>query len=82
MLYLHLRHRGNWRRCWIMVPLIAPIAIAANLLRILTLMAVTLWLGDGVAHSWVHPAAGLILFGFAMAMLVALDRLILRGETS
>ncbi|MGC6401666.1 exosortase [Sphingomonas sp. FW199] len=80
MLYLHLRHGGDWRQCWIMVPVIVPIAVVANLLRILTLMVVTLWLGDCVAQSWVHPAAGLILFGFAIAMLVALDRLIVRDR--
>ncbi|MDG5489242.1 exosortase/archaeosortase family protein [Sphingomonas sp. BGYR3] len=75
MLYLHLRHRGDWRRAWLVVPLIVPIAVAANLARILTLMGITIEFGDRIAQGWVHPVAGLILFAFAMAMLIALDRL-------
>lgn len=75
MLYLHLRHRGDWRRAWRVVPLIVPIAVAANLARILTLMGITIEFGDRIAQGWVHPVAGLILFAFAMAMLIVLDRL-------
>ena len=44
-------------------------------------MAITLGLGDGVAQSWVHPFAGLILFGIAMLTLILVDRLLSRAPS-
>lgn len=76
MLYLYLRHGGDWRQCWPAVLAMVPIAILANLLRVMLLMAITLWLGDGVAQGWVHPFAGLILFAIAMLALIAVDALL------
>lgn len=76
MLYLYLRHGGDWRQCWPAVLAMVPIAIVANLLRVMLLMAITLWLGDGVAQGWVHPFAGLILFAIAMLALIAVDALL------
>jgi len=81
MLYLYLRHDGDWRRCWRTVLAMVPIAILANFLRVLLLMAITLGLGDGVAQSWVHPFAGLILFGIAMLTLILVDRLLSRAPS-
>lgn len=73
VLYLSLRHGGVWRYMLAIAPLLAAVAVFANLLRVVLLMLVTLRLGDRAAQGWFHPMAGLILFAGALSALIALD---------
>ncbi len=55
-----------------------PIAIVANIIRIMILILLTYFFGDEVAQSFLHFAAGLVLFSTALALVFALDTLIHR----
>lgn len=75
LLYVHLR-RGLplWRR-GAMVMAIVPIAIAANLLRTVSLLLITYHAGDVAARTW-HNVTGIVLFVLALTLLFGTDRLL------
>jgi exosortase len=56
---------------------IVPVALAANLLRVIVLVLVTYHAGDATGRQW-HEVAGLAMFGIALATLVTFDTLISR----
>jgi exosortase len=47
----------------------APIAIAANVLRVILLVAVVEWRGEAVLASWVHPASGMLTFALSLPLI-------------
>jgi exosortase len=54
----------------VLVLLAAPfIAIAANLLRVVILVALVDWRGQGVLETWVHPGSGLMTFALALPII-------------
>ena len=53
--------------------MIVPIAIAANLLRVIVLILLTYYGGEAVAQGFLHEMAGLFMFGVALILLVAWD---------
>lgn len=78
LLFVHLRARGGRLHNALMIAAIVPIALAANLLRVLTLMLLTYHAGDAAAQ-WLHDATGVSLFLAALLLLIALDALLLRA---
>ncbi len=78
LLYLHLvRHPSTLRRAGLALALV-PIALAANVVRVLLLALVTFHFGDAAGQGLLHGASGLILFGAGLAMIWPLDRLLRR----
>ena len=76
LLYLHLTGPSRARR-WIgLLASVVPIAIAANVVRVLALVLVAYHFGDDAAQGIVHTLAGLLVFVTAFVMLVGLDSLI------
>lgn len=73
MLYVHLTNRGGGRRSIVLVLGIIPIAVLANLLRVLLLILLTYYAGDQVAQSFAHETAGLVTFGLSVLGMLALD---------
>lgn len=79
VLYIHLttgrggepggEHGGH---AALMFAAIVPIALAANLLRVLLLALVTYHAGDAAGRQW-HEAMGVLVFLVALAMLVMAD---------
>jgi exosortase len=54
----------------VLVLLAAPfIAIAANLLRVVILVALVDWRGQEILETWVHPASGLMTFALALPII-------------
>jgi EpsI family protein len=74
LLYAHLRG-ASARRTLLLVASIVPIAVAANILRVLALVLITVHFGPEAAEGVIHEALGLSVFVAALLMLVALDRL-------
>jgi exosortase len=60
----------------LLVLAIAPIALASNLVRIVSLLLVALWFGDRVAMDYYHYPAGILLFLCATALFLLLARLL------
>jgi exosortase B len=76
LLYVHLTGPSKPRRWIVLLASVVPIAIAANMLRVLALVLVAYHFGDEAAQGWVHTAAGLLVFVSAFLMLVGLDSLV------
>ena len=62
--------------CVFGVCMVIPIAIIANILRIIILVLLTYFFGDGVAQSFLHMAAGLFLFASSLALVFLIDHLV------
>lgn len=52
----------------------APVAIAANLLRVTGLVLLTVWFGSGILETAVHPLSGMLTFALALPVLFWLGR--------
>ena len=75
ILYLHLTgpsSRARWAR---VLASIVPIAIAANALRVLVLVLVTVHYGEAAAQGFLHGLAGMVVFAAALGLVLAVDRL-------
>ena len=74
LLYAHLAHRSSLGYSLLLLALAVPIAIAANVLRIITLILLTYFAGDSVAQGFLHYTAGFFLFALAILLVFALDK--------
>ncbi|HEX4182355.1 MAG TPA: exosortase V [Caulobacteraceae bacterium] len=75
LLYIYLTRGSSWRYSLLLTSLAVPIAIVANILRIMTLILLTYGFGDEVAQGFLHYTAGFFLFAMALLLVFALDRL-------
>ncbi len=57
---------------------IIPIAIAANIIRIVTLVLITYAFGDAVGQGFLHFAAGIFVFVVALLLVFAIDNILAR----
>jgi exosortase B len=77
-LYLYLTPRAGLLRGAMLLASILPIAVIANVLRVLALVLITYHYGDEAGQSFLHDFAGLALFASALAMLFGLDSILAR----
>jgi len=75
LLYIYLSRGSSWRYSILLTSLAIPIAIVANIIRIMTLVLLTYFFGDQVAQGFLHYTAGFFLFALALVLVFALDRL-------
>jgi len=47
----------------------APLAIAANVFRVILLVTLVQWQGEGILHTMVHPATGVLTFALALPVI-------------
>lgn len=73
LLYLHLQGYRSALRRTLLAVLTVPIAFAANVIRVLVLIWVTLQFGDAAGQGFVHDFAGLLLFMVALVLIVGVD---------
>jgi exosortase B len=78
LLYAHLTGPSSRARIAILVASIVPIAIAANVLRVMALVLITYHFGEEAAQGLLHGFAGMLVFVVALAMLLGVDKLIRR----
>jgi len=71
-LFIHFTNRTKRLHTAIMVASILPIAFAANIVRVLTLVLLTYHGGDEAGQGFLHGAAGAVLMAAALGMLMAL----------
>jgi exosortase/archaeosortase family protein len=55
-----------------------PIALFANMVRVIMLLLITYHLGDAAGQGLLHEVAGLFIFLVALTTLVALDAVLSR----
>jgi exosortase B len=76
LLYLHLMQYKSRLHNALMLLAIIPIAIAANVIRVATLVLITYYFGDEVGQGLAHGAAGMLLFVVALLLLWGFDALL------
>ena len=76
LLYLNLVGKRGRVRQILMIAALVPIALAANVVRIDALALITFYLGDEAGQGFLHETAGLVVFAVALALFLALDRLL------
>lgn len=78
LFYIYLLHKASWRYALLLVALIIPVAILVNILRVIALILLTYYYGDGVAQGFLHVTTGIVLFTVALAAMFGLDWLLQR----
>jgi exosortase len=76
LFYIYLVRGSSWRYSLLLAILAIPIAIIANVFRIIILILLTYFAGDAVAQGFLHFAAGLFIFVTALLLVFLLDSLI------
>jgi len=77
-LYLYLTGPGTLVRRAALLASIAPIALVANVARVLMLTLIAFYFGEEAAQSFLHGFAGMTLFATALLLLLGLDVLLRR----
>ncbi|HET7730763.1 MAG TPA: EpsI family protein, partial [Usitatibacter sp.] len=73
LLYTHVTGRPSAARTALTMAAIVPIAVVANILRVLVLVLVTVHMGEEAAQGFLHGFAGMLVFVTALALLIAFD---------
>ena len=73
LFYIYLKHQTEWRYAALLAILVIPIAIGANLLRVILLLLITKYFGNEVAQGILHEAAGFTMFALALLLLIGCD---------
>jgi exosortase len=76
LLYLHLASAARGWKSVVLLGAIIPLAIIANLLRVILLILVTIHAGDAALRGLPHEIAGMLTFTLSLLGLFLLDRLI------
>jgi exosortase len=78
MFYIYLLRNASWRYSLVLVLLVIPIAVAANIIRVAILVLLTYFFGDAVAQGFLHMAAGIVLFTSALLLVFLVDSVMSR----
>lgn len=76
LFYIYLLRNASWRYSLLLVAMVVPIAIAANIIRVVVLVLLTYFYGDAVAQGFLHMAAGLLLFTSALLLVFLVDNIL------
>ena len=73
LFYTYIRHRSNFAYMVFLVCSILPIAIIANLVRVILLLLITYHFGEAAGQGFFHEFAGLSMFATALMGIFLLD---------
>lgn len=76
LFYIYIRHQANWRYSLLLFLAIIPVAIFANLIRVLILILLTYHAGEAAAQGFLHNFAGITMFSCALLTIFAVDLVI------
>ncbi|MFQ3664715.1 MAG: archaeosortase/exosortase family protein, partial [Sphingomonadaceae bacterium] len=76
LFYIYLFHNASWRYALLLTALVLPIAIAANVVRVIILVLITYYLGDELAQGYLHDFAGIVTFVSALLFIFLIDGLL------
>ncbi|WP_297572285.1 exosortase B [uncultured Deefgea sp.] len=72
-LYVYITNHSSKIRNALLILAIIPIAFAANIIRVMTLILVTYHFGDAAGQGFIHDFAGMALFAIALIGMFTLD---------
>lgn len=73
--YLYMIKHRDWRVNAIVLACLIPIAVLANICRVMLLVLITYFLGFDAGQGFLHDGAGLMMFAVALALVFAIDSL-------
>jgi exosortase len=76
LLYIYLMRGSSLVYSIILVIVVIPVAIVANILRIMVLVLLTYFYGNEVAQGFLHFTAGMFLFATALLFVFLIDHLL------
>jgi exosortase B len=76
LFYVYMLRGSNWRYSMLLLALVVPIAIAANIIRVLALVLITYHLGDAAAQGYLHNFAGMVTFTSALLFIFLIDKIL------
>ena len=71
--YLYAAKHSDWRINAAVLSALIPIAIAANILRVMALTLITYYLGYDAGQGFMHDGAGLVMFAAALGLVFVVD---------
>ena len=74
LLFAHWFQEASWKGYLFAFAISVPIALVANVLRIITLLFMVRTLGPGLLDTALHPLSGVLSFAFALAMFGIVQR--------
>jgi exosortase len=74
--YIYLLHNASWRYALLLMLFLLPIAIAANVVRVIILVLLTYYAGNEVAQGYLHDFAGIVTFVSALLLIFLLDTIL------
>lgn len=75
LFYTYIRHSANWRYMLLLLACIIPVAIVANLVRVLLLLLITYHFGEAAGQGFFHELAGMTMFLTALLGIFLVDSL-------
>jgi exosortase len=78
LFYIYVRHQANARYALLLALLIVPVALAANLVRVLILILLTYYAGEAAAQGFLHNFAGVGMFAAALLFIFLVDELLMK----
>ncbi|WP_288841335.1 exosortase B [uncultured Deefgea sp.] len=75
-LYVYITNHSSKIRNTLLILSIIPIAFAANIIRVMTLILVTYHFGDAAGQGFIHDFAGMALFAIALIGMFTLDKIL------
>jgi exosortase len=78
LFYLYVARKASVLYSALLACFIIPIAIAANIIRIVTLVLLTYGFGDAVGQGFLHFAAGIFVFVVALLLVFLTDNILAR----
>jgi exosortase B len=78
VLFIYITARASRLHTILMLASILPLAMMANLIRVIALVLITYHLGDEAGQGYLHGTAGMVMFMVAMLGLIAWDSLLAR----
>jgi exosortase len=73
LLYVFMLHNASWRYSAFLLLWIVPVAIVANIVRVIILVLITYYGGDAMAQGYLHSTAGIVMFATALLLIFAID---------
>jgi exosortase B len=75
LFYIYILHNASWRYALFLMLWIIPVALLANLIRVMILVLITYHFGNAAAQGFLHSTAGLVMFASALLGIFLVDGL-------
>lgn len=76
LFYVYMLRGSNWRYSMLLLMMVLPVAVAANMVRVAVLVLITYHLGDAAAQGYLHNTAGMVTFTSALLFIFLIDWLL------